>query len=580
MTQTGKATMNGNGSLAPANGLATSGPPRERSQALADFDNLVRRRLRVSDPNDPAEIAGALGRVYPQEVSKLDRESQGLPFAFTVYTGGKSAQSYVGTDGEDALANVEHDLAALSASSLLREVKPELRGWSAGIRSAIVSGLNAARSGIDPQQRERVFAARRTLGDYARLLRFAGALSPAAQSLYRKAARAIDSAASVILVSLGQAMAQVGLVGSRFLMQAPAVDLQTRRDAVLAALRNLVGSGESAAPDGWPRGILALRQLSVYLQDQGYADLEPLLQDSYLAAQLDELVHASEGEGAEGLRTMSAGAEPILNGLRRLVLVCRGTAQPASPTLEAFRVALQHFLDPFDPGAVSSGYRLPFMSRPPLLLSNMAGGLMPDWGSQRLVDLAALRFRIADDVEHYHQFDVGDDLRIGEQVLLDACLQCFDKAVDLYSLGTDPVGDGPAEWRAASYGYIAHAVRFALPGDARGILAANALYTMGNALVYWSPAPPPPPANVAPLGAPVPDEANIIGEELALEEAAEGRWFDLARSVAPDFILWARGADSPLIPFIEDARVMAGAPAVAGGFDVPRDVPTLLEDVF
>ncbi len=41
--------------------------------------NLLRRVLRVRDPDDPQEVAQALGRAYPTESAELDEETRGLP---------------------------------------------------------------------------------------------------------------------------------------------------------------------------------------------------------------------------------------------------------------------------------------------------------------------------------------------------------------------------------------------------------------------------------------------------------------------------------------------------------------------
>lgn len=618
--------MNGNGqsptsSTAVAKPLASTTLLPERTPANMALDNLIRRRLKVSDPASPTEIASALERAYPAEVAKLGREQMGLPFSTVPFADMASRAPTLRTDADAVRDALERDLRALDASSLLNEIQPELRGWASGIRSTFQRGLGAARQGIDPQQRETTFACRRTLAEYARLVRFAGALTPRGSELYRQLARSIDAASGVMLVELGAALDTAGQINTRFLLQAPIAGLQLRRDAVLQALRALLGvGGDGAAPDGWPRGVLARRQLGTYLQANGYGDLESLLEESYLARQLDALVEAASTDDQDGMRSVSSAAEPTLNALQRLVLVCQGAAFPQSPTLEAFRVALQHFIDPFHPQLASVGYRIPFIARAPLLIGRISGLGGLDAGTTRLVELARLRLELADEIDNYLQYAYANDPRVLEQVWLDACLQCVDSAIDLYALGADPGGNGPAEWRAAAYAFLAYeVVRFLTAADVRAVNAGNALLHLCETLVYWGPlpfvdprfpvppgapianwnvlaaAPPAPPPMVPTLPPPgppaIPQLLNQVQqsmiEELTLQGAAEERWFNAARAIAPTFVLWARPAPlapaSPLLPLIQIAAGVIGlvGPMPQQQFvpDVPRDVATLLEVV-
>jgi hypothetical protein len=580
---------NGQGPKPSSNGTAARvATPRlasERTPGVTALDALIRRRLMVSDPSSPDEIAGALSRAYPNEKAKLDREAGGLPFATGPLVAAPSVSPEFHIDATEVVANVDRDLDTLTSSNLLGDVRPELRGWTTAIRSAIASGLAAARAATDPRQRERVFASRRVLGEYSRMARYVGILTPSSAPFYRQLARNVDEAAAVLLVTLGEGLATQGAVGARFLPQVPASDLQSRREAVLLALRGLVGSAPSGSPDGWPRGVLAHLQVSDLLQTAGYADLLPLLQEGYLTRQLDELLDAATGFDPEGIRALSSSAEPILNGLRRLVVVCQGAAFPPSPSLEAFRAALQHFTDPFEPNQSATGYRLPFIARPALLIGRLGGMAGPDFATRRLINLTNLRHELADEIDSFLEFDYGNDVRAQQQLFLDTCLHVFDKSIDLYTLGTDPNGDEAAEWRAAAFGYIAHVVRVGLPFDARAQLAAAVLRQMHQLLVYWIPQPGPPAPPPALLGpAPNADVAFGIGEELGLLRASEERWFDLVRNLAPNYVAWARGAGAvaPTLLIIENARLMAVAPVVDSDYlpEVPRDVPTILEDVF
>ena len=79
---------------------------------------------------------------------------------------------------------------------------------------------------------------------------------------YRRLAQSLDEVAGLILVLAGEALAGSGFGGGRFLLQAPASELQARRDAVLLALRNLAGTTQEAyGNDEWPWGLHGLREV-------------------------------------------------------------------------------------------------------------------------------------------------------------------------------------------------------------------------------------------------------------------------------------------------------------------------------
>ena len=138
---------------------------------------------------------------------------------------------------------------------------PELRGWQSAIDNIIADGAEAAPLALDPRMRDRGFQARRLLGDYARVARFVGALTPSLNDNFRALGRSLDEVSSVLMVLMGDAIANIGFSGGRFLLQAQASDLQDRRDAVLVALRNLIGSTQvSLRPGDWPRGLQAYQQ--------------------------------------------------------------------------------------------------------------------------------------------------------------------------------------------------------------------------------------------------------------------------------------------------------------------------------
>ncbi|MFX8377717.1 hypothetical protein ABTL70_19730, partial [Acinetobacter baumannii] len=86
------------------------------------------------------------------------------------------------------------DLRFLLTSSETKDIRPELEGWQTVIRRSIDEGVSAARYGLDPTRRDTAFAMRRQLGEYARLARLVGALTPDLNRHFRNLATSIDEA--------------------------------------------------------------------------------------------------------------------------------------------------------------------------------------------------------------------------------------------------------------------------------------------------------------------------------------------------------------------------------------------------
>lgn len=244
---------------------STAMPANGSTQRLA-LDNMIRRELKVSDPSDPNQIAQALLNRYkddPRAIT-ISQEARGLPFLFSAPATPTAQQASTTSDVElqQAKGDVERDLQELMTNSLLKDVTPEVQGWAQAVRSAIQEGTNAARFALDPRQRDKAIAIRRLLNDYARMARLVGALTPTLNLTYRKFAQSLDEVAAVIIVMIGEALANIGFNGGKFLLQTPYSELQVRRDAVIYALRNLVGATQEAyGPNDWPRGLNAYRSL-------------------------------------------------------------------------------------------------------------------------------------------------------------------------------------------------------------------------------------------------------------------------------------------------------------------------------
>ena len=113
---------------------------------------------------------------------------------------------------------------------------------------------------------------RRQLGEYARMARFVGSMSPGMTQNFRRLGRGLDEVSAVLLVMLGELLASVGFATGYYMLQVPLPELQQRRDAVIFALRNFAGGAQQAyGPDDWPRGIDAYRRVYRWLEFKGRA---------------------------------------------------------------------------------------------------------------------------------------------------------------------------------------------------------------------------------------------------------------------------------------------------------------------
>jgi uncharacterized protein with HEPN domain len=419
-------------------------------QRLA-LDNLIRRELKVSDPGDPAQIAQALLERYKEEprTRAITQEAQGLPFLLSAPspTSRLPAPTSSDTEWQQAVDDINRDFEELTTSAILKDIKTELQGWASAIRTAITEGVNAARFALDTRQRDKVFAVRRTLGDYARLARVVGTLTPMLSVNYRKLAQSLDEAASVLLVIMGEALANVGFSGGRFLLQVPFSELQARRDAVIYALRNLLGTAQESYGNDWHRGIGAYRTLMQTLEDQGQGDLRSLLVENELVRVMDALIQTAGQGGVEGLRQLGVTAQIEVERFRRLIFIAQANGTYAAPPLAAFLDALLLFAQGFD---ASGGFRLLRVARPPILFYGLYGIGGMDNADQRLVRLIVQRGALAERLDCFTQRAVGTESEKAQsQIVLDKILYDVDRAIDLYAVGTKDFGD--PEIRASAY---------------------------------------------------------------------------------------------------------------------------------
>lgn len=543
---------------------ATSGSGASSRLAL---DNLIRRELRVSDPNNAQEVADALLSRYQgtPQADGIRREAEGLPFLLAPSTPTKMANVETSSDAEmeQAINDVERDLKELTSNSILKDVTPELEGWASAIRSMIAEAFNSARYALDSSQRDKTFGIRRTLGDYARIARLVGALSsPVVNVNYRNLAQSIDEVTAVLLVKMGESLASVSFNRSRYLLQVPFSELQARRDSVINALRNFLGSTQEAySSNDWVRGVDAYRQFYSFLDAQGQGDLRSLLTENELARILDSLIQRTSQGNIEGLRQVGATAQLELPRLRRLVNLGLNAVSPASPPFEAFLQALQLFIDGLEP---SGGFRLLRLARPPILSYGLYGNSTREADPENiLVQLALQRNLLAELLDCFLQCGCSPE-NVKCQIVLDKVLYDLDRTIDLYALGTASNRD--PEYRAVAYSYILDVVLeglsvnpqacqeqddnnptnqdHCLPREAtsslvRGIRASLSAARDLLASSVFSSTVLSSSATLNALNSEDPSQDRIrdlVKQELQLQGDMESRWQDLVRTFAPGCI--------------------------------------------
>jgi len=442
-------------SAAAANGIQ---PP---SQARLALDNLLRRELRVSDPNDAKAVATALLDRYKAtpRAQAIQTEAQGLPPQAAQAGAALLAPAATASDSEldQAITDVNRDLQELTTNTILKDITPELEGWASAIRSLIQEGINAARFALDITKRDQAFAMRRSLGDYARMARLLGVVTPAMNVYYRKLAQSLDEAANVLVVRMGEALANVGFSGGRFLLQAPYAELQARRDSVIQNLRGLLTSYQMDwSVNEWNRGLDSYLRLTEVLEKQGQGDLRALLHENELSRCMDNLIQRAAHGNIEGLRALGSTAKLDLQRFRRLLAAGMQINNPLSPPLTSFLQSLDLFIKSFGD---TGGFRLLWIARPPLLFYGLYGsGVAGNSAAQRLISVASKRAAFADALDCLSGHGSHPEL----QVLLDKILYDVDRAIDLYAMGSQEFGE--AEKRAAAYGsLIATTLQIHLP---------------------------------------------------------------------------------------------------------------------
>ncbi len=539
-----------------------AGPPSKAQLAL---DNLLRRELRVGDPRDAGQVAKALMDRYQSQprARGIQSEAEGLPFlqAKTRLLPAAVDNTATSIDLKQAMSDIDKDLNELNRNNLLKDIDAELSGWSDGIRSSAQEGINAARFGLDARNRDRALGVRRTLGDYARLTRLIGALTPSASFEFRSLAQSIDEVCAVILVMLGESMANNGFAGGRFLLQAPFTEMQTRRDACIHSLQNLLGalSYQNSANE-WPRGIDAYRRLFDSLEAQGQGDLRALMTEQELTRVLDDLVRRAAHGSAEGLRALGSTAQIELNRVYRLINFGYRLVDPESPPLTSFLESMRLFADGF---GQAGGARLLRVARPPIVFYGLYGAEEEAPSDRRIVNLTILRGRLAGQLDCFARCGCTETTAIC-QIMLDKLLYDIDRAIDLYAVGK--IDLGLPEIRASAYSYLIDSF-IALNAGSCSISAdlTATLNTLSRtlrpqtgfeqdwettALIFDTNR-----TSNAPVNGSGFRFAELLHQELCLQQQAEQRWESLVTQMAPNCIAPSTvfGPTGALMLMISDA---------------------------
>jgi hypothetical protein len=477
-------------------GVGSAGAPHNGSRPGAGgnvglaIDNMLRNQLRVSNPRDPKQIAQGLAAYYqdlPQTVG-INQEAAGLPFQHTRALPMAPPRQPSSSDAEFSIANgdVERALQDLGSNALTNDITPEMGGWSDSIRVAVAEGKAAAQSGLDPTNRDKVIAMRRQLGEYARLARFVGSLSPDMTQNFRRLGRGLDEVSAVLLVMLGESLASVGFATGYYLLQVPLPELQQRRDAVIFALRNFAGGAQQAyGPDDWPRGIDAYRRVYNWLEAQGQGDLRSLLLENEVARTMDALITRAQNGTADGLRALGVTAQLDIERFRRMAIVAPGALASEhgrvdrSPPLEAYLQALDLFAETFRP---AGGLRLLRIARPPILYYGLYKTSQIEHDNA-LFELVAARGTLATILDGL--FPSNASRGVQPQVLLDMLLLELDRGIDLLALSADESERGSTSTSSRAYALWA-IVRVILNVLTGQYLQTPSPLTIPSSLSWWT----------------------------------------------------------------------------------------------
>src|SRR3954469_20549259 len=100
-----------------------------------------------------------------------------------------------------------------------------------------------------------------------RLARYAAAVNACATDIYCRLAQACDLAANVILVAIGDALGQAGIIRSGAILQVTSATLESRRNGVVEALRSLLAPNAIDDQNTLPRAQQAVLEIYEALEE-------------------------------------------------------------------------------------------------------------------------------------------------------------------------------------------------------------------------------------------------------------------------------------------------------------------------
>ncbi len=457
----------------------TLAAPQDRAPPQKTVEAVLRRALKISDPTNVDELSRGLLQRYSKDAMLIEREKKGLPFSVVTDFQGKSELAKSKRpDVADAEQDLERVLGEIARDPSLAEIAAELRGWARAIRAAAADGIAAAQFALDPHSSDRAMTARRTLGDYARVSRYAAALASCGGNVFCRLAQACDALASLILVVLGDALADAGVTRSTHIPRVPISTLRQRRDTVIAELQALHSHGNSASRDSWPRGLISLTQIYDDLAESDAADLRTLLDENYLSQQLDDLLDLASDSSTDGLKALGAAAMLSVRRFRRFISIVTTNVSPPSAPLARFVAALNLFVQGF---AVSAGgYRLAFLARSPLLAGQTSLGGGTDKWTRTLIDVAIARSSAAEWIDCL--CCSCNESEAQSIISFTKLIYDLDRAIDLLAFGISGDVLSDAEIRTGAFGAVVEAVSNSFGANSKFKEAAKDPVSATN---YW-----------------------------------------------------------------------------------------------
>jgi hypothetical protein len=319
------------------------------------LDELLRRKLKVGNPSDVAEMLRALEERYPDKTAQNTAESMGLP---PVTTGlvlapasplAAAPRTVAGAEYTTVMSQLKADFATIVDAPSERDIGVELSGWRDYLLKEYADGASAARLSQDAAQRERAQLAIRRLNEFAWLARLVGIAMGEQYWDFRRTATSLDNAADILRILIGEALYDVGLSMNGLILQVPATDLRLRGNATVEALSGLI-TGDEPIFDDWGERLRAYNDL--------YNELDPELKvyarPDGMKESIDNLVNTFangvSATTADSLRQLAATAPVEVGRLRRVLSVARrvlDTQQPSS-ALSIFVQALSLFISAFE----------------------------------------------------------------------------------------------------------------------------------------------------------------------------------------------------------------------------------------